>query len=320
MRDLSVALLQAVDLVQPFDTVQCPEAEHDRLAQVLRELPARVLAEPDLRHDEVRVLEERARAVEAVHVDAADQLDLDVGRAERPQPLEILVRHRLHEAVDQRGRGQRPGGRRAAVGLLQPPAAALQRGLHRADGGLQERRALLERQVEHVLQQHGRALARRQLGEQLGRGFAHLARARRIARALRLGRAFPFALAPLHLQHLALARRRRSRRSRSVSPCAPGRRAGSRAGEIGVELPHQSEDPQQGLLHQVLAVPDVSGELHAVAMDRGPERRQLVQIAAPGYADVGLDREGGFGFGHVSRAPVGVLTTKTNGAAKKKRG
>jgi hypothetical protein len=40
-------------------------------------------------------------------------------------------------------------------------ATAMQRGLHTADGGVEKFRDLLERVVEHVLQQHARALLRR---------------------------------------------------------------------------------------------------------------------------------------------------------------
>src|SRR5882672_3136850 len=102
-RDLSVALLEAMHFVQALDTAQSPEAEHECLTEILRQLPARILAEAERGHHEVRVLEERARALEAVHVDSAHELDAQVRRADRLQGVEIFLGERVEETLDESG-------------------------------------------------------------------------------------------------------------------------------------------------------------------------------------------------------------------------
>lgn len=168
-----------------------------------------------------------------------------------------------------------------------------------ADGRLQHRRGLVEREVEHVLQQHRGALLRRQAEEEDARRLAHRDRLRRI---------------------LALARRRcgafrvASLDARAAEPVDPEVRrgadeVGARMGQVGVALPEEREDACERVLHQVLAVPHVAGEPAAVAEQLGAKRCDLVEEGPPGASHVGLDGELRLLAGH-RPSPFSFVSTR----------
>jgi hypothetical protein len=51
--------------------------------------------------------------------------------------------------------------------------------------------------------------------------------------------------------------------------------------ELHVHLAEQAEDAHQGVLHQVLAIPDIAGETAAIAVQVRAQRRRLIPARWP---------------------------------------
>ena len=161
-----------------------------------------------------------AREVLAAELDAAaDVLDAAAVEHQRDQARDVGRGVQRDEAVHQRERRAGPPRRGAALGLVEAAAPAVERRLHRADRRAQHVGDLFEAHVEGVLQHHGGALLRREALQQPLAGVAHGA-----------GRGRGPAGASASRERTRLGCRAAAAcRSRGSSPCAAGRRAGSRS-------------------------------------------------------------------------------------------
>src|SRR5262249_36228017 len=68
--------------------------------------------------------------------------------------------------------------------------------------------------------------------------------------------------------------------------------------EIEVDLPEQAEDPYEGILDEVLAIPHTARQPAAVAMQVGSKGRKRIQIARPRRTNFRLSGERGIGLRH----------------------
>jgi hypothetical protein len=74
------------------------------------------------------------------------------------------------------------------------------------------------------------------------------------------------------------------------------------------EVSQMRERAQQGVLHQILGVPRVSGEPPAVGVELRPERCEQIQVAAPRRLELVLQHIGLDLLGHaVSSGPSSAL-------------
>ena len=145
-----------------------------------------------------------------------------------------------------------------------------QRRLH-AHGCVQHGCRLLERQVQDIFHQNCGALLRVQRLEQRSRRWAAVRRVKRCDRC-RLrplqNHSRLFSGRPAHPVDPEIRRRANQVRLRILQP--------------GVGLSQEAEYAHQGVLDEILPIPDVSSQLAAIAVQRGPVHRQLVDITPPG--------------------------------------
>jgi hypothetical protein len=180
------------------------EVEYDRLASENHALHALSLEVKPLRKLRVTTestIENAARA--AVSFTTPLNADPDVlGRRvveyESEETGLIASVEEFDEAIDERHGGYWPPRPRLAVGLAEACPAAVEGGLHRANGSLEHLSTFLQIEVEDVLQQHRRALAGGQAVEQVAARIASLPARPAVFPTVDMGVSFgdPLALAP----------------------------------------------------------------------------------------------------------------------------
>lgn len=169
----------------------------------------------------------------------------------------------------------------------------MQRGLDGADAGREHFRDLFEAVVEELLEDDGGAFLRRQPLHQEGAGIAHGAGVldRRAAAApLLLGNGGRLAAAPPQLVDPQIGR--------------DAQQIGARVGDRLKHVAERAEGAQQGVLRQVLRVPQVAGQPPAIAVQSRPQRRQQIDVAVPGGAQIVLQIIGQLQVSHVRSSVV----------------
>jgi hypothetical protein len=197
------------------------------------------------------------------------------------QPLHVPGFVALDEPIDRLRRGQGPSRRHRAVGLPKPLSPAMQSGLHGPGRRRQQLGNFLEGHSEHLLEQDGRTLLRREPLKKSRPRLAHLAGGRGIGSRRRkvLG-------ARDRIPRLG------SSPSQGVDPHVRRRAQQVRPGvaDPSVGHPPLPERSQQRVLNEILGIPEASGQASAVAVERRPPGNQRVDEVVPGRPKLAVQR------------------------------
>ena len=202
---------------------------------------------------------------------APDVLDRPGVQHEAHEPRHIGGVVGVDEAIDERHRRPRATG--CDLGILESRATPVQRRLHRPDGRRQDVSDLLQAVVEELLQDDGRPLLRGEPLHQHGPRVARRAGGRRAGAALaRLGEGRRFAFAAADRVDPEIGR-------------GP-EQVGTRILDADGDAAERPEGSQQGVLYEVLRVPDIAGQPAAEAVEPRSEGRQEIDVAVPGCAQI----------------------------------